>query len=396
MESEKDKIEYLECIDAEGRSAIVAIATANHPDLKIVENENLKKKYIDDILKTIEASAKVRGTGIAKRDRGYIEKKIEDGKAIIAIAKYENGADDEFAGFCYIETWGHGKFVANSGLIVVDKFRGQGLAKKIKQQAFDLSRKKYPEAKLFGLTTGAAVMKINFGLGYVPVSFKDLTQDKEFWKGCEGCEHYQEVLENINENKDAPEKCLCLAMLYDPEEIKIYTASDKHLKDDNYINSILENFKMEPGENPEMKNSDYIKKKIEDGEAIIAIDETKKGKEKFVGFCCLESWEADKFVSISGPIISKDFKGKGKGLSKKIKLQAFRLSRERFPEAKLFSLTTNVKAMETNTMLGYKPVPLADLPPTNSKFWARCKKCDYNYVLERTNKRYCICKGMLL
>ena len=131
-------------------------------------------KYVDTILDTIEAAAKVRGTGIAKRSSEYIKLKIKEGKAIIALA------GDEFAGFCYIETWGNKKYVANSGLIVVDKFRGHGLAKKIKKFSFDLSREKYPDAKLFGLTSGAAVMKINTELGYVPVTFADLTDDEAF------------------------------------------------------------------------------------------------------------------------------------------------------------------------------------------------------------------------
>ena len=161
-------------------------------------------KYVSEILKTIEDATKVRGTGIAKRKPEYIEQKIKEGKAIIAMD------GDKFVGFCYIESWDHEKFVANSGLIVKEEYRGQGVAKRIKRKAFELSREKFPDAKIFGLTTGAAVMKINTELGYVPVTFSDLTTDPTFWKGCESCINYDILCRN-----DCT-RCLCTGMLYDP------------------------------------------------------------------------------------------------------------------------------------------------------------------------------------
>ena len=164
------------------------------------------EKYIDNILKTIEDSSKVRGTGIAKRTHEYVLQKMKEGKAIIALC------DDEFAGFCYIESWGKKKYVANSGLIVNPKFRGMGLAKRIKKFSFDLSRKRFPNAKLFGLTSGAAVMKINTELGYIPVTFADLTDDEDFWKGCEGCVN-ADVL-----HRTGRRYCICTAMLFDPND----------------------------------------------------------------------------------------------------------------------------------------------------------------------------------
>jgi GNAT superfamily N-acetyltransferase len=160
--------------------------------------------YIDTINQTIEDASKERGTGIAKRTFEYLKEKMEQGKAIIAT---DNG---KFAGFCYIETWSHGRFVANSGLIVSPEYRGLGLAKEIKKKAFELSRTRYPEAKIFGLTTGLAVMKINHELGYRPVTFSELTDDDAFWKGCSGCVNY-DILMRTNRTK-----CLCTGMLYDP------------------------------------------------------------------------------------------------------------------------------------------------------------------------------------
>lgn len=165
-------------------------------------------KYVQTILDTIEAAAKVRGTGIAKRSPEYVEQKMKEGKSIIALA------GEEFAGFCYVESWGNKKFVANSGLIVVDKFRQHGLAKRIKKHAFALARTMFPDAKVFGLTSGAAVMKINTELGYVPVTFAQLTDDESFWRGCQGCVNY-DVLTRTEQKY-----CICTAMLFDPEKQK--------------------------------------------------------------------------------------------------------------------------------------------------------------------------------
>ncbi|MEA4982996.1 MAG: GNAT family N-acetyltransferase [Paludibacter sp.] len=169
-----------------------------------IADENFLE-YVDTILTTIEVAAKVRGTGIARRSPEYIAQKMKEGKAIIALS------GTEFAGFCYIESWGNKQFVANSGLIVVDKFRGHGLAKRIKRMAFELSRKRYPDAKIFGLTTGLAVMKINSELGYKPVTFSELTDDESFWKGCQSCVNY-DILQRTNRKH-----CLCTGMLYDPK-----------------------------------------------------------------------------------------------------------------------------------------------------------------------------------
>ena len=165
--------------------------------------------YAQAICDMINDASQKRGTGIAKRSPEYIAMKLADGKAIIALDKGEP------AGFCYIETWSHAKYVANSGLIVGENYRHSGLAKKIKKAAFELSNKLYPESKLFGITTSLAVMRINSDLGYVPVTFSELTQDESFWKGCQSCPNYDILQRNNRDN------CLCTGMLYDPEREKI-------------------------------------------------------------------------------------------------------------------------------------------------------------------------------
>ncbi len=172
--------------------------------MEILVAKRIHVKYATIISETISSSAQVRGTGIARRTPAYIQKKIESGDAIIALD------GDAFAGFCYIEAWGHEKYVAHSGLIVNPTYRGVGLAKKIKTQIFQYTKEKYPNAKIFGITTGLPVMKINYDLGYKPVTFSELTDDPDFWKGCQTCKNY-DVLTRTNRTM-----CLCTGMLYNP------------------------------------------------------------------------------------------------------------------------------------------------------------------------------------
>lgn len=179
--------------------------------MKIVIADKSHSIYADIICQTIAEAAQVRGTGIAKREPEYIITKMENGNAVIALD------GEKFAGFCYIEKWGHGKFVANSGLIVHPDYRNVGLAKQIKQLVFDHSRQKFPDAKIFSITTGLAVMKMNSDLGYKPVTFSELTTDQSFWNGCQTCKNY-DVLQRTEQKM-----CLCTGMLYDPnakQEVK--------------------------------------------------------------------------------------------------------------------------------------------------------------------------------
>jgi hypothetical protein len=172
--------------------------------------------FAEEICTLMEESAKVRGTGIAKRKPEYIQNKMMEGKAVIALL------DGKFAGFCYIESWGDKKFVANSGLIVRPDLRKSGLARLIKKKAFELSRKTFPDAKIFGITTSLAVMKINSELGYKPVTFSELTDDDAFWKGCESCVNYDILQRNQRR------MCLCTGMLYDPaKEEKTFNFNEK-------------------------------------------------------------------------------------------------------------------------------------------------------------------------
>lgn len=179
---------------------------ATKQSIQVIEASFEHCVYAAQICDMIKKAAKIRGTGIAKRKPEYVAQKMIEGKAIIALD------GEKTIGFCYIETWEHGRYVANSGLIVDPDYRELGLAKKIKTTAFSLSRKRFPKAKIFGLTTSLPVMKINSELGYHPVTFSELTQEDTFWKGCEGCINY-DILQRTNRRM-----CLCTGMLYKPTE----------------------------------------------------------------------------------------------------------------------------------------------------------------------------------
>ena len=186
--------------------------------IDVVVADESHEKYVDTILETISEAAKVRGTGIAKRTHEYLLKKMREAKAVIALD------GDRFAGFSYIETWQDKKYVTTSGLIVHPDYRGRGLAKRIKDMTFTLARIRWPHAKIFSLTCGAAVMAMNTQLGYKPVTFADLTQDEAFWKGCEGCVNV-DIL-----HRTGRKYCICTGMLYDPEEYLPAKISDDVLK----------------------------------------------------------------------------------------------------------------------------------------------------------------------
>lgn len=175
-------------------------------NIDVMIAEACHEEYVDTILETIEAAAKVRGTGIAKRTHEYVTQKMKEGKAVIALE------GNKFAGFSYIESWGNKQYVTTSGLIVHPDFRGLGIAKRIKEMTFQLARMRWPHAKIFSLTSGAAVMKMNTELGYVPVTFADLTDDEAFWRGCEGCVNHDVLL------RTERKYCICTGMLFDPED----------------------------------------------------------------------------------------------------------------------------------------------------------------------------------
>jgi hypothetical protein len=186
-------------------SYTVQVASQSHFDLA------------ESICHEMAESAKARGTGIAKRTPDYLQEKMSEGKAIIAT----DDVTGEFVGFCYIETWQHGKFVANSGLIVKPSYRQFGVAKAVKEKAFELSRSRYPDAKIIGITTSLAVMKINSDLGYEPTTFSELPVDDNFWKGCQSCVNY-DIL-----TRTERKICLCTGMIFDPNHTEVKVEKDE-------------------------------------------------------------------------------------------------------------------------------------------------------------------------
>ncbi|CAM3750349.1 GNAT family N-acetyltransferase [Flavobacterium chungbukense] len=165
--------------------------------------------WIREIAEVTHSSALARGTGISGRSAEILEKKMQCGEAVIAFA-----LDGRWAGFAFISSWNNDLFVSNSGLIVAPEFRHTGLAKRIKRKIFDLSRQKYPEASIFSLTTGLAVMKMNHELGFEPVTYSELPNDDAFWEGCKTCINCPILVSKERKN------CLCTAMLFNPKNKK--------------------------------------------------------------------------------------------------------------------------------------------------------------------------------
>ncbi|MCQ2208151.1 MAG: GNAT family N-acetyltransferase [Paludibacteraceae bacterium] len=192
-------------------------------NIKLLIADESHIHYIDEILETITAAAKVRGTGIAKRNPKYVENLMLKGKAVLALD------GDKFAGFSYIETWGGKHYVTTSGMIVPESYRGHGLARRIKHVTFSLARKRWPNAKIFSLTSGAAVMKLNTDCGYTPVTFAQLTDDETFWRGCEGCINHDVLV------RTERRYCICTGMLYDPENKRSKMIADEEMESDKEL-----------------------------------------------------------------------------------------------------------------------------------------------------------------
>jgi hypothetical protein len=192
-----------------GEPPAAALKTAKAADEEVIVRlaTPMDFGFAQMICEEMESSAKARGTGISRRDPNDIRRKMLEGKAVIAFTR-----SGYWAGFSYIQTWEEGRFVSNSGLIVAPQFRGLKVASAIKQKIFDLSRQLYPNAKIFSITTGLAVMKLNSRLGFEPVTYSEITHDEQFWAGCQSCVNYPVLL------AQGFKRCLCTAMLFTPAQ----------------------------------------------------------------------------------------------------------------------------------------------------------------------------------
>jgi hypothetical protein len=94
------------------------------------------------------------------------------------------------------------------------KYRNGGVATAIKEKIFQLSRDRYPNAHIFSITSGLAIMKLNTALGFEPVTYSEITKDEHFWEGCKSCVNYDVLTGKKKCN------CLCTAMLFDPTKVK--------------------------------------------------------------------------------------------------------------------------------------------------------------------------------
>ena len=160
-------------------------------------------QYVSIIENQITESTKYPGVKMLRRSPELIAEKIILGEAVIACT-----LSGEWVGFSYIQPWDNATFVANCALVVAHPYRQKGIARRIKEKILDLSKKKYPGAKIFGLTASLAVMKINSSLGFHPVTYSEITQNEQYWTACQSCSNYS-ILESRKQKN-----CLCTAMVY--------------------------------------------------------------------------------------------------------------------------------------------------------------------------------------
>lgn len=130
-----------------------------------------------------------------------------------------------------------------------------------------------------------------------------------------------------------------------------------------------------------------ICRKIYEGKAVIAVT----GDGNWAGFSYIETWEGG-FVSNSGLIVNPVFRGAG--VARAIKEKVFALSRERYPAASVFSITTGAAVMKMNHQLGFEPVTY-DQITRDEHFWDQCRQCVNHGILEATGKTKCLCTAML-
>ena len=171
------------------------------------------------------------------------------------------------------------------------------------------------------------------------------------------------------------------------KNVQVLYADESHTKYAERICQLIYESALQRGTGIARRKPEYIAQKMESGKGVIALD-----GDKCVGFSYIECWSHGDYVATSGLIVDPDYRRMG--LATRIKEKTFQLARERFPYAKLFSITTSLAVMKLNTRLGYQPVTLSELTH-DQEFWQGCEGCVNYDVLKRNNYRICLCYGML-
>ncbi|MBP1530797.1 MAG: GNAT family N-acetyltransferase [Bacteroidaceae bacterium] len=171
------------------------------------------------------------------------------------------------------------------------------------------------------------------------------------------------------------------------KNVQVLYADESHTKYAERICQLIYESALQRGTGIARRKPEYIAQKMESGKGVIALD-----GDKCVGFSYIECWSHGDYVATSGLIVAPDYRRMG--LATRIKEKTFQLARERFPYAKLFSITTSLAVMKLNTRLGYQPVTLSELTH-DQEFWQGCEGCVNYDVLKRNNYRICLCYGML-
>ena len=136
------------------------------------------------------------------------------------------------------------------------------------------------------------------------------------------------------------------------------------------------------------RSAESLEAKMRKGEAVIAF----ASDGRWAGFSFISCWENGKYVSNSGLIVAPEFRHTG--LAKRIKRKIFELSRQNYPNASIFSLTTGLTVMKMNHELGFEPVTYSELT-SDDVFWESCKSCVNCPILMNKERKNCLCTAML-
>lgn len=170
-------------------------------------------------------------------------------------------------------------------------------------------------------------------------------------------------------------------------EFTIQVAGQQHMQYAEQICQLIAESAKARGTGIAERKPEYIRTKIDNGNAVIALQ-----GEQLAGFCYIEVWSHEKYVANSGLIVAPEFRKHG--LARAIKKRVFQLSQDKFPHARVFGITTSLPVMRINSDLGYKPVTFSELTQDDA-FWAGCKACTNYDILERNQRRMCLCTAML-
>lgn len=176
----------------------------------IIKSDSNHIHYASIIKKQFDVFYEEKQTGFANRTLEFIENKIKNSEAVLAINEAK-----ELVGFCYIELWHDEKALMIGGLMVSKEYTGIGIGKSMKAKIFDMAMQSYPDYRVYSLTTSLPTIKMNIKLNYDLATYTEISSKEHFWDGCQTCPFYHVL------KKQKFSNCLCLPMKLNKNEDEI-------------------------------------------------------------------------------------------------------------------------------------------------------------------------------